>query len=219
MEYALNGEDRTNHLKPVARGYFMLIKPNIDANHQRFDAKSGNGKKGGAPKGSSNNPTGRRGKNLPRTNLELTENLPRTNLNEDEDVNEDVDVESARAREDTPPPKEFLDLESLGDGKPESEKMPPDQMLKWYWNQTAEKVSKVRMIPITWLVVPPIVAHRLMLRIEEYGEEKILWAIDRIEQADYWHGKVLGVEKFLDDTKFPQFLNGEYKNFPDPKRK
>lgn len=45
MEYGLNGVVPDN-LKPVAKGMFTLIKPNIDVNMTRFE----NGKKGGRTK-------------------------------------------------------------------------------------------------------------------------------------------------------------------------
>lgn len=60
---------------------WMLIKPQLDANHQRFL----NGCKGGPPIGSRNNPNGRRGK---KTNQQLTENLPNVNENDNENDNE-----------------------------------------------------------------------------------------------------------------------------------
>lgn len=44
-EYSLNGIT-TENLKPIARGMFTLIKPQLDANNQRYK----NGAKGGRPK-------------------------------------------------------------------------------------------------------------------------------------------------------------------------
>ncbi|MCD8302574.1 MAG: DUF6291 domain-containing protein [Prevotellaceae bacterium] len=75
MEYGLNGIE-TDNLKSVARSVFTLVKPQIDANNKKYE----NGKKGGAPKGSRNNPNGRKTKELRQgTNQELTKNKPRTN--------------------------------------------------------------------------------------------------------------------------------------------
>lgn len=65
------------------------LKPQIDANKRKYE----NGCKGGAPKGSRNNPNGRRGK---QTNQELTENnqgLTQTNQNlANVNVNDNVNV-------------------------------------------------------------------------------------------------------------------------------
>lgn len=61
------------------------IRPQLDANYRRFV----NGCKGGAPKGSANNPNGRRGKNKPKTNRELTKNKP--NVNDNDNVNENIE--------------------------------------------------------------------------------------------------------------------------------
>lgn len=61
------------------------IRPQLDANYRRFV----NGCKGGAPKGSANNPNGRRGKNKPKTNRELTKN--KSNDNDNVNVNENIE--------------------------------------------------------------------------------------------------------------------------------
>lgn len=58
------------------------IRPQLDANYSRFV----NGCKGGAPKGSANNPNGRRGKNKPKTNRELTKNKSNNNDNVNENI-------------------------------------------------------------------------------------------------------------------------------------
>ena len=95
---------------------------------------------------------------------------------------------------------------------PESDEiLPPFEDLKLFWNLKAKTNTKVKMIPITALIASPLRAHRLFCRIEEYGREAIIIAIDRIEDAEWWHGKTLDVDTFLLDDKFPKFLNGGYK--------
>ena len=69
--------------KFVLEALWAGIKPQLDANYQRYL----NGCKGGAPKGSRNNPNGRRGKG---TNQELTGNKPNDNVNENDNVNGNV---------------------------------------------------------------------------------------------------------------------------------
>ena len=97
VAYALNGEEIIDPVKnPIANMVFGILKPYLYNDR----VKSYNGKKGGAPVGSKNNPLGRGAK---RTNQELTENLPKTNLKLSEVEVEDeveVDVENEEEIED-----------------------------------------------------------------------------------------------------------------------
>lgn len=91
VAYALNGEEIIDPVKnPIANMVFGILKPYLYNDR----VKSYNGKKGGAPVGSKNNPLGRGAK---RTNQELTENLPKTNLKlseVEEEVEDEVEVEN-----------------------------------------------------------------------------------------------------------------------------
>lgn len=70
-EYSLNGIT-TENLKPIARGMFTLIKPQLDANIQRYK----NGAKGGRPKVD---------KNQIETKAEPNKN-PNLNVNHNENI-------------------------------------------------------------------------------------------------------------------------------------
>lgn len=65
--YALDGVEP--ELTGVVKIVWTAIRPQLEANRRKYE----NGKKGGAPKGSRNNPAGRRGKTevMPETNREL----------------------------------------------------------------------------------------------------------------------------------------------------
>lgn len=103
VAYALNGEEIIDPVKnPIANMVFGILKPYLYNDR----VKSYNGKKGGAPVGSKNNPHGRGAK---RTNQELTENLPKTNQEltevEDEvevDVENEVEIEDKTIEEVSP---------------------------------------------------------------------------------------------------------------------
>lgn len=103
VAYALNGEEIIDPVKnPIANMVFGILKPYLYNDR----VKSYNGKKGGAPVGSKNNPLGRGAK---RTNQELTENLPKTNLNLSEveeevevDAEKEVEIEDKTIEEDSP---------------------------------------------------------------------------------------------------------------------
>lgn len=68
--YAFDGIEPDTDASPTARAMFIALKSQIDFNVARYERARKNGSKGGAPKGTRNNPGGRRGK---RTNQELTE--------------------------------------------------------------------------------------------------------------------------------------------------
>ncbi len=83
----------------VSKSLWTLIRPILDASHKNFK----NGGKGGAPKGSRNNPNGR------RANQELTQNKPITNQklsnkDKEEDMDKDKGENNKRtAKRFTPP--------------------------------------------------------------------------------------------------------------------
>ena len=74
--YAFDGIEPGDEASPTARALFIALKSQIDFNVARYERAVRNGSKGGAPKGTRNNPNGRRGKRtnqeLPETNQELT---------------------------------------------------------------------------------------------------------------------------------------------------
>ena len=93
VDYGLDGiTPSEDDLDPMSEMFLSLIMPQVDANNKKFL----NGHKGGAPKGSRNNPNGRRGtnqeltKNKPTSNQEQTEN--KRNVNDNVNVNENVDI-------------------------------------------------------------------------------------------------------------------------------
>ena len=75
---------------------FVPMRQEIDKAKARYLACVENGKKGGAPKGSSNNPNGRRGNKKVEqgeTNQELTQtNQELTQTNLDKDIDKDIDI-------------------------------------------------------------------------------------------------------------------------------
>nr|DAX66024.1 MAG TPA: hypothetical protein [Caudoviricetes sp.] len=89
MEYGLNGVTTENQ-KPITKAMFALIKPQLDANNQRFE----NGKNGGAPKGNQN------ARKQPKNNQETTEKQPKNNqkqpnVNVNDNVNDNDDKDAS----------------------------------------------------------------------------------------------------------------------------
>ena len=84
FDYAFEGIAPGADSNAVAKALFIAIKPVIDNSHNRYDACVENGRKGGAPKGSRNNPSGKAGEPNQRPNQ-------RPNLYKDKDVDKDVD--------------------------------------------------------------------------------------------------------------------------------
>lgn len=111
VDYGLDGiTPNEDDLDPMSEMFLNLIMPQIDANNKKFL----NGCKGGAPKGSRNNPNGRKRtnqeltKNKPTSNQELTENKRNVNENVNENVNINIKKENKKKKNIQPMTEEEL---------------------------------------------------------------------------------------------------------------
>ncbi len=102
FDYAFEGIAPGADSNAVAKALFIAIKPVIDNAHNRYDACVENGRKGGAPKGSRNNPSGKAGEPNQRPNQRPNQE---PNLYKDKDKDKDVDKDK--------------DIDSKGDCKGE----------------------------------------------------------------------------------------------------
>lgn len=91
FDYAFEGIAPGADSNAVAKALFIAIKPVIDNAHNRYDACVENGRKGGAPKGSRNNPSGKAGEPNQRPNQRPNQE---PNLYKDKDVDKDKDIDS-----------------------------------------------------------------------------------------------------------------------------
>ena len=102
FDYAFEGIAPGADSNAVAKALFIAIKPVIDNAHNRYDACVEKGRKGGAPKGSRNNPSGKAGEPNQRPNQRPNQE---PNLYKDKDKDKDVDKDK--------------DIDSKGDCKGE----------------------------------------------------------------------------------------------------
>ena len=87
MEYGLNGVTTENQ-KPITKAMFALIKPQLDANNQRFE----NGKRGGRPKADCNQTET---ETKPNHNQTETKPEPNVNVNVNVNVNDNDDKDTS----------------------------------------------------------------------------------------------------------------------------
>lgn len=90
FDYAFEGIAPGADSNAVAKALFIAIKPVIDNAHNRYDACVENGRKGGAPKGSRNNPSGKAAEPNQRPNQRPNQE---PNLYKDKDVDKDKDID------------------------------------------------------------------------------------------------------------------------------
>ena len=96
MEYGLNGVTTENQ-KQITKAMFALIKPQLDANNQRFE----NGKRGGRTKADCNQtetetkPNHNQTKTKPKPNHNQTETKPEPNVNDNVNVNDNDDKDAS----------------------------------------------------------------------------------------------------------------------------
>ena len=87
MEYGLNGVTTENQ-KPITKAMFALIKPQLDANNQRFE----NGKRGGRPKADCNQTETETKPKQNQTETKLKPNHNQTETKPEPNVNDNVNV-------------------------------------------------------------------------------------------------------------------------------
>nr|DAW31802.1 MAG TPA: hypothetical protein [Caudoviricetes sp.] len=92
MEYGLNGVTTENQ-KQITKAMFALIKPQLDANNQRFE----NGKKGGRPKANCNQTET---KTKPKQNQNKTKPEPNVNVNDNVNDNDISFLEKKKQKSD-----------------------------------------------------------------------------------------------------------------------
>ena len=107
FDYAFEGIAPGPDSNAVAKALFIAIKPVIDNAHNRYDACVENGRKGGAPKGSRNNPSGKAIQPNQRPN-QYPNQEPNLYKDKDKDVDKDKDIDS-----------KDKDIDSKGDCKGE----------------------------------------------------------------------------------------------------
>nr|DAY04391.1 MAG TPA: hypothetical protein [Caudoviricetes sp.] len=100
MEYGLNGVTTENQ-KQITKAMFALIKPQLDANNQRFE----NGKKGGRPKANCNQTET---ETKPKQNRNKTKHEPNVNVNDNVNDNNISFLEKKKQKSDVA----FSDLEN-----------------------------------------------------------------------------------------------------------
>lgn len=93
FDYAFEGIAPGPDSNAVAKALFIAIKPVIDNAHNRYDACVENGRKGGAPKGSRNNPSGKAIQPNQRPN-QYPNQEPNLYKDKDKDVDKDKDIDS-----------------------------------------------------------------------------------------------------------------------------
>ena len=97
FDYAFEGIAPGADSNAVAKALFIAIKPVIDNAHNRYDACVENGRKGGAPKGSRNNPSGKAGEPNQRPNQRPNQEPnqePNLYKDKDKDKYKDKDIDS-----------------------------------------------------------------------------------------------------------------------------
>lgn len=94
LDFGFEGKE-PDQLPPLLAGYFDLLRPNIESGIRRYTASVENGKHGGRPSKTQQEPSG---------NLTKTQQEPRHKPNGNKDKDKDMDMEMERDTEADKPP-------------------------------------------------------------------------------------------------------------------
>lgn len=131
-EYALYGKEPSLE-NPVVRMFFTLVRPQIDANNQRFE----NGSKGGSRKKTEENPKNNQDgtKEEPKPNQKITEEEPNDNQTETETEGNKKEKEKENKKNNISSDKSSEILQK------NKQKTFSDEFEQW-WKECPKKVSK-----------------------------------------------------------------------------
>ena len=196
MEYGLYGNE-IEHLKPIARSVFTLVKPQIDKNNKRFD----NGLKGGRPQGS-----GERTK----PNNNQTETKPEPNNNQDETKHEPNDNVNDNVND-----KGGIDIPPCG-GDPHEPPPPDYQAIVDFFNRETQGVFGNIRYPLSEQRRRMVAA-----RIKERGAETFADMVRRAARSDFLRGQnargwTATFDWLIKPSNFEKVISGNYDN-KDPK--
>lgn len=194
MEYGLNGVT-TENLKPVARAIFTLIKPQIDANNQKFI----NGKSGGRPPKEKPNHNQEETKPKPNNNQSITKQEPKEKVKVKEKVKEE-----SKSIPPSPPCQEGLFPEEII-GK---EKIENDVVE--YFHENCSRLPKVQ-------VISKARKSAIKARVSDYGLEKVKEVIEIAGKSNFLAGEnrntwAADFDWILKPTNFVKVLEGNYNN-------
>lgn len=194
MEYGLNGVT-TENLKPVARAIFTLIKPQIDANNQKFI----NGKSGGRPPKEKPNQNLEETKPKPNDNQGITKPEPKEKVKVKDKVKEE-----SKSIPPLPPSQEDLFPEEIkGKAKTENDVVE-------YFHETCLRLPKVQ-------VINKPRKSAINARISDYGLEKVKEVIEIAGKSNFLAGEnrntwAADFDWILKPTNFVKILEGNYNN-------
>lgn len=186
IEYGLSGET-TGQLKPITKAMLAMVKPQIDANNQRYE----NGKKGGRPP---------KYKNQEETNQKPKSNQDKTNCKPNDNVNVNDNDNSLRGSDEplcgSPPHAEAINYQGLID----------------FFNSETKGVFGYVRYPISDKRKGMINA-----RIKEHGKASFAEMIRKAYASDFLRGQNKNNFKATFDwlikpTNFEKVISGNYEN-------
>lgn len=95
MDYAFGGKEPED-LSPILKGYFVLLRPNIDSSAKRYAASVENGKKGGRPKKGHSEKAGK--------NPAETQKKPGENQEKDKERDKEMETDTETDGVESAPP-------------------------------------------------------------------------------------------------------------------
>lgn len=201
MEYGLNGIT-TEHLKPIARSIFTLIKPILDSGRKQFE----NGSKGGRPR-NNDNPTETQTK--PTQNPTETQTKPNDNPNKDKEEDMDKDMDNVIIELSGESSLSGCDATPTSNDIPENKKINYDELVKYFNSETNGVFGMLRL---------PLGEKRkqsVKARIREHGKKAFAQVIKNAMESDFLKGQnasgwTATFDWLIKPTNFEKVLSGNF---------